>query len=83
MAEATAFYGRFAHTPSRGGLEILDDTLVMIDSKGTITDVLGGSDVCAGRFGVGAWAACGAWTPTKNSAHGSAGSLCHNAQCYT
>ena len=44
--------------------------------------VLGGSDVCGGRFGVGAWAACGAWTPTKNSAHGSAGSMCHNAQCY-
>ena len=45
MAEATAFYGRFAHTPSRGALEILEDTLVIIDSKGTITDVLSGSDV--------------------------------------
>ena len=44
--------------------------------------VLGGSDVCGGRFGVGGRAACGAWTPTKNSARGSAGSLCHNAQCY-
>ena len=45
MAEATAFYGRFAHTPSRGALEILDDTLVIIDSKGAIADVLSGSDV--------------------------------------
>ena len=45
MAEATAFYGRFAHTPSRGALEILDDRLVIIDSKGAIADVLSGSDV--------------------------------------
>ena len=45
MAEATAFYGRFAHTPSRGALEILDDTLVIIDPEGAIADVLSGSDV--------------------------------------
>ena len=44
--------------------------------------VLGGSDVCVGRFGAGGRAARGARTPTKNSAHGSAGSMCHNAQCY-
>jgi len=45
VAEATAFYGRFAHTPSRGALEILDDTLVIIDPEGAIADVLSGSDV--------------------------------------
>ena len=40
MAEATAFYGRFAHTPSRGALEILDDlqrrdgkTIIMVEQN--------------------------------------------------
>ena len=41
---ATAFFGRFAHTPSRGALEILNDTLVLVDDKGMISDVLTPAD---------------------------------------
>ena len=41
---ATAFFGRFAHTPSRDALEILNDTLVLVDDKGMISDVLTPAD---------------------------------------
>ena len=41
---ATAFFGRFAHTPSRGALEILNKTLVLVDDKGMISDVLTPAD---------------------------------------
>lgn len=39
-----AFFGRFAHTPSRGALEILNDTLVLVDDKGMISSVLPPAD---------------------------------------
>ncbi len=45
MSDAAAFYGCFAHTPCRGALEILGNTLVLVDREGVITDVLGNSDV--------------------------------------
>jgi len=45
VPDVAAFYGRFAHTPCRGALEVLDNTLVLIDQKGAITDVLSVSDV--------------------------------------
>ena len=45
ILELKAFYGRFVHTPCRGSIEILDNTLVLVDHAGVITDILSDSDV--------------------------------------